>query len=637
MAEKDKLDKALDELDNWYDNALKSGGGFKNDEERQAYLQSLGDPEKHPMFATSTEDLEDHPLVEALRAIKEENKTNIELAMMYKDEGNEWLKAHNSEAKKDKKKKNLYEAYERYTHAIQFIEKEIIERLRSQELDNIEHPVKEDLSSGGSAVLSSLPTVSLTSASTVPYSLIYKSIHVLSHENQQLFSQIYSNRAAISLLLTNYGSCKSDCNIALSIWKHNNKAYLRKAKSLFLLHQYLECLEFSTIALEIFQHQREQMESSYEEEKDEKPRNELMKQIDELTSYLEKSTEYLHQKLQKQKDLYSKTWNELKEKWLNCYLLGNHLLSVSFGYFSYLNPEPLQLKDVWPQYSGEKNDFQKLIQSSNSKKASVNEDVLSQIEWPILCLYPQYNQLDILPDCNVNSMIVEYLAMMFPEPEEEGSDSKPSSVSSVSWDLHHEYHISNLVIYISIPIAKNGYRITSPLEWLISCLEYYSLIVNNGSVELLKYALNDLLQDNGFQEEIKEVQRLKSEKSKETKKQPSVVNRFTLCSDYEKYFDLSSIEGLTSEIVQSIVRKTEENINNYHTAEGKLSSSQSEFYYEIHFGCKLYKILQTISSHLGITPRGILSLVIFPRNSKAHRIFLQKNQQEGISIIPLEP
>jgi hypothetical protein len=647
MAEKDKLDKALDELDNWYDNALKSGGGFKNDEERQAYLQSLGDPEKHPMFASNTEDLEGHPLVEALRAIKEENKTNIELAVMYKDEGNEWLKAHNSEEKKDKKKKNLYEAYERYTHAIQFIEKEIMERLQRKETENVDNSVKEAGSTDVVAPVMSSSTASSSSSSSsstlsvpiIPYSLIYKSIHLLSSENQQLFSQIYSNRAAISLLLTNYGSCKSDCNLSLSIWKNNNKAYLRKAKSLFLLHQYLECFEFSTIALEIFHHQREQLEQS-KEEKDVKQRMELLKQIEELSSYLQKSKEYLNQKLQKQKDLYSKTWNELQEKWLKCYFLANNILSISLGYFSSLNPEPLQLKDVWPHYSGEKSYFQKLIQSSNNKNTSVNEEELSQIEWPILCLYPQYNQLDILPDCNINSMIVEYLAMMFPEPEEEqgGNSSGIPSVSSVSWDLHREYHISNLVIYISIPIVMNGYKMTSSLEWLISCLEYYSLIVNNGSVELMKYALNDLLQNNDFQEGIKEIQQqVKCEKSKETKKQPSTMNRCILSSDYGKYFDPSAIEGLTNEIVQNIVRKTEENINSYHAAEGRASSSQSEFYYEIHFGCKIYKILQKISSHLGITPRGILSLIVFPRNSKAHRIFLQKNQKEGISIIPLEP
>jgi len=49
-----------------------------------------GDPCKHPLFATSTEDLEGHPLTEAFRCLREEDKTNLELAIMYKIEGNEW-------------------------------------------------------------------------------------------------------------------------------------------------------------------------------------------------------------------------------------------------------------------------------------------------------------------------------------------------------------------------------------------------------------------------------------------------------------------------------------------------------------------------------------------------------------------
>jgi hypothetical protein len=41
--------------------------GFKSDEERQAYIASLGDPEEHPLFAQTAEDCKDHPLVGAFR------------------------------------------------------------------------------------------------------------------------------------------------------------------------------------------------------------------------------------------------------------------------------------------------------------------------------------------------------------------------------------------------------------------------------------------------------------------------------------------------------------------------------------------------------------------------------------------
>lgn len=109
-----KLDAALKGLENWYDEALANGAGFKSDEERQAYIRSLGDPEQHPMFAANAEDMAGHPMVEAIRAIKEEDKSLVELAVMYKDEGNEWMK------KKDPRA--LQEAHNCYTHAMTFVE-----------------------------------------------------------------------------------------------------------------------------------------------------------------------------------------------------------------------------------------------------------------------------------------------------------------------------------------------------------------------------------------------------------------------------------------------------------------------------------------------------------------------------------
>jgi hypothetical protein len=101
-------------LDDWYDRCIAEGMGFKSDEERQAYVASLGDPLAHPMFATSTEDLEGHPLTEAFRLLREEDKTPLELCAMYKDEGNEWMKGGT--------RKGWKEGLVRYVHALSFVE-----------------------------------------------------------------------------------------------------------------------------------------------------------------------------------------------------------------------------------------------------------------------------------------------------------------------------------------------------------------------------------------------------------------------------------------------------------------------------------------------------------------------------------
>lgn len=191
----EKMDAALSALDNWYDKALQSGMGFKSEEDRQTYLKSLGDPEKHPMFATNTEDLEGHPYVEALRAIQEEGKTNYQLAVMYKDEGNEWMK------KTDKK--SLKEAYDRYSHAIDLVEK-------AEKEPDSPHP-KQDI--------------------------------------MKLKSQIFGNRAQCSLNIGNLGSAKKDCFMSITFWPENIKVHYRLCKAFYLLKQYELCQKACTAAL----------------------------------------------------------------------------------------------------------------------------------------------------------------------------------------------------------------------------------------------------------------------------------------------------------------------------------------------------------------------------------------------------
>ena len=50
----------------------------------------------------------DHPLAGAFRALNEEGKSNKELAEMYKDEGNEWLKGTKTMAHSEQLKKGRF-------------------------------------------------------------------------------------------------------------------------------------------------------------------------------------------------------------------------------------------------------------------------------------------------------------------------------------------------------------------------------------------------------------------------------------------------------------------------------------------------------------------------------------------------
>jgi hypothetical protein len=103
----------------WIDEALESGFGFQNEEEKRAYLASLGDPLEHPLFAMTADDCKDHPLSSAFRALNEEDKSAAELAAMYKEEGNQWLKHGTA--------KDFKEAHNCYTHAISHTDKALTE------------------------------------------------------------------------------------------------------------------------------------------------------------------------------------------------------------------------------------------------------------------------------------------------------------------------------------------------------------------------------------------------------------------------------------------------------------------------------------------------------------------------------
>jgi hypothetical protein len=116
-------------IDEWYDKALAAGQGFKTEAERQAYIESLGDPEDHPMFATDPDKLSSHPMTEAFRQLNEEDKTQYELVIMYKEEANDLMKKGNKQGWRD--------AVVRYTHSLTFIEPAIA-TLKEQEENAIQ-------------------------------------------------------------------------------------------------------------------------------------------------------------------------------------------------------------------------------------------------------------------------------------------------------------------------------------------------------------------------------------------------------------------------------------------------------------------------------------------------------------------
>lgn len=523
-ASDEKMDAALAALDNWYDQALKSGMGFKSDGERQDYIKSLGDPEKHPMFATNTEDLEGHPYVEALRAIQEEGKSNYELALMYKDEGNEWMK------KTDKK--SIQEAYERYTHAVGYIEK------AEKELDL--HPAADVA---------------------------------------KLKSQIFGNRAQVNLIRANYGSAKRDCFVAIGCWRENIKAHYRLCKSLYMLKQYELCHNACVAALEI---------------------DGTAKDIETILSKCDQDWEVLRAGTER---ALASTWTDLNTVWKSVWDLANSAdLKVALGYCPSSVSEPTQLIGHWP----------KLTMEPSEENPQVKVPVIG---WPMILLYPQYNKFDIVPDANIDAMLAEYLVSIFPEPDEEDPSYHPAE-----WDISREYVASNLVVYLQYEGSSSSNvaneRCNSLPQWQLACLEYYAS-VQSGTLDSVNYGLRQLTT-------------AAAAVNSTSAATPSTVN--------VPKFD--SMEQFLHQRVHRENRIAAAKRAQTPSASPTEGANRTPGVFEVHLGCSIRRILSSSLENgrvRHILPRGVLSLIVFPRGSKSHKKFLKTLQEESLSVEPLNP
>lgn len=401
----------MSDFDDWIDQALARGEGFKSDKERSEYVASLGDPMKHPMFATTTEDLEGNPLVDAFRAMREEDKTNMELVQMYKDEGNEWIKKSNTESKLSKKNKYYHDAHNCYSHALTFIENAY--KARNDGTENTKDAsVDIDLSK----------------------------------------SQLLGNRALTSLSLLNYGSCVKDCEIAIKLWARNMKAHYRRIKSLMAIKKYQLALDACNEVIEIFKGENENMTDiiSFKE-----------KCGIEVTKLLAKKVE-ADEKLVREKLKWADAWQLCQS---NKVKLGHH-------------------QQILDSIKSIKNAFH------NQSIMPYREEGSQDEKWPILFLYPQYNEIDVVLGVDKSDMLVMHLAQMFPEIE----DNNPNPC--VAWDVSNEYHVSNFAVYIEV---ENTFEIMTKEEWLQSCEEIYYLFDNIDS-----YDDQDIDLRHTFKESIEE-------------------------------------------------------------------------------------------------------------------------------------
>ena len=513
-------EESYDAMDDWYDRALAAGFGFKSEEEKQEYIKSIGDPMKHPLFAQTTEDLEGHPLTEAFRVLREEDKTLVELAEMYKEEGNQWIKKST--------KKDYEAAFDRYSHALTYLDKA--------------DKARED-------------GTECTSDSTADLKMIR--------------SQILSNRALSSLNLTNYGRCYKDCDRAIYLWPGNLKAHLRKCKALYMLKKYPDCIAACKAGLELDATNKDLLNYA--------------KQCD---------IEYTQKRLAKREaDL--KILSTLTAQWSSVWNYARNQ-NVTLGYPQYGAPEPKELRDIW----------------THLDMGDAATGTSATLRWPVLLQYPQYGTYDVLSGAGRDDMLVEHLGMAFPEKEDCGPEDR------IEWDVDDEYHVSNLAVYVQLHSTK---AVTSENEWLEACMEQ-RILLQGGNVDLL-----GLL--------------------KATKTAPTASTASTTVEAENSNSTVSSLDNIPETTFEKLKSRAELREKKYwetlmDTVTGKtitttgpgLRTSSARFL-EVHLGCTIGTIAKA-HSPAHVLPRGVLTLLIYPKDNRLHKLFVEQNKGKIVALMP---
>ena len=391
-------------IDSWYDEALASGQGFQSEAEKDAYFAEMGDPLDHPMFATSAEQFAKHPLGDAFRQLREEDKSTFELFTMYKEEGNEMMKT--------KRAKDYHHAIGSYE-----IAKGFLDQMDTEQKEREENNGKSD--------------VKTASEDQVDEGEV--------QDVKKLRSQLLSNMAAAHLGLKNYGTCQKASELALLYWNGNMKAHYRKCKAMYHLKKYEPLLAaYNNLVAYVTTFNAERGEEK-----------ELV--IPSDLHALRKDSEACLDKLKEVEKKKNKRLLLKKKAWKNVYSIctSNNILLGRPTNIRNDESNGMQLTHHHPYYEEDTDTEINTSSSSNNNNNNNNSGPSKTplvLKWPIVFMYPQYNKLDVIQGARSEDMLAVHLAMMFPEFED--LDSKGGVQRSVDWDVHGEYQVSQLSLYV---------------------------------------------------------------------------------------------------------------------------------------------------------------------------------------------
>lgn len=226
---------------------------------------------------------------------------------------------------------------------------------------------------------------------------------------------LYVNRAACNLPLENYGMVLKDCSSALGLNPSSVKAFFRSAKALSALKRYVEAIDCCDHAL---LHEKENVEIS-------KLRAQILQKRNDEDK---KQKEFTERERRKKENKLALTKAFLaRGLWIE-----NSAKPPENPNPAQFDPEVIAGTDSSPTIPLTLTNEQGEIIAN--MKWHAPDAIRMPIIFPVVLLYPQYHQSDMISQFHEDSTFSEHLDMMFPYPP------------SLPWDTNGHYVSSNLSI-----------------------------------------------------------------------------------------------------------------------------------------------------------------------------------------------
>lgn len=206
-------------------------------------------------------------------------------------------------------------------------------------------------------------------------------------------SLIYANRAQIQMQKKEYIYCLFDCQKSLELNPRYIKSYYRAAKASKALNKFKQARNFCLKGLKL---------------------NSGSEKYFELLLSMKKTLKHQKQKICKNKIMNQRKTKDKKERDLTKVLTLNNFIFI--------------------------NGLYKIQSYEYPCKIWINEKFI--LFFPVIFLYPEFGQSDVIRSCDQHSRFADHLCQMF-----------PPQVSSPKWDKEKKYQIHNLLIYFE---SKNG-------------------------------------------------------------------------------------------------------------------------------------------------------------------------------------